>query len=106
MLMIQASHGSLTGMNFPPMVAPHLPQTMPQGMPSGVAYGAPIAVAGAQMHSALSCPPGVLGCGPQETMPQLSDGVAAWPTWVKVLAGLSAAAVLVLLVTKLVDRYH
>lgn len=92
-------------MNFPPMVAPHLPQTMPQGMPSGAAYGAPIAVAGAQMHNALGCPPGTLGCGPQETMPQLSDGATdTWPTWVKVLVGLSAAAVVILLVTKLVDR--
>lgn len=97
-------------MNFPPMVAPRMPNSYPQSMPSGVAYGAPIAVAGAvassAMGPALGCPHG-MGCGQTQEMEQLrgpSEMIASMPTWVKVIAGLSLASLLVLLVVKLARR--
>lgn len=108
--MESASHDSLTSMNFPPIVAPRTPNSFPQSMPSGVAYGAPIAVAGAVATNALSCPPG-LNCGNTQEMEQLRDAtpsatfsLATTPTWVKVVAGLSLAALVVLLVVKIARR--
>lgn len=86
------------------MVAPHLPSV--PSAPPGVAVGAPIRVAGAQAVPAqLGCPPGI-GCGPQETMPELRGVLqpSTWPTWAKVLAGLTVLALVVTITAKLARR--
>ena len=86
------------------MVTPHLPSY--PSAPPGMAVGAHIRVAGAQaLPMQLGCPPGI-GCGPQETMPELRDAMqpSTWPTWVKVLAGLTLLGLVVVITTKIARR--
>lgn len=90
-------------MQMTPMVMPHLPNV--PSAPPGVAVGAPIRVAGAQAQMALGCPPG-MGCGPQETEPQLQGVMepSTWPTWVKVIAGLTVLGLVIAIATKIANR--
>lgn len=90
-------------MQMTPMVMPHFP-SMASGPPS-VATNAPIRTAGAQASMALGCPPG-MGCGPQETEAQLQGVMepATWPTWVKVLAGLTVLGLVIAIATRLANR--
>ena len=90
-------------MQMTPIVSPHLPSV--PSAPSGIAVGAPIRVAGAQAQMALGCPPG-MGCGPQETETQLQGVMqpSTWPTWVKMLAGLTVLGLIIAITAKLARR--
>lgn len=83
-------------MNAPPIVTPNMPMSYPN-VPNGQAYGAPTQTMSMSAVTGMSVNR-VLGC-PDEIAPELKDIVpASWPTWMKVLAGLSALSLLAIVV--------